>query len=422
MDDTNPQIDFMSWKALKYIRQTHGADRNGIKDILSVSYPTALKVLAGLEKKELVKSETVEICNKSKKVFWGISFGASHVKVCLIDFKFNPISRDEYIHPFSTLSEATSDPEENDYAKDKYICYDTPASYEAFVELLNNLLRAILLVDTYHTCGIGIAFSGAVDKKNGLLKKAINIKYLEDVKLSQSISMDIIESIKAKRIPLIFDHNAKAAAVAEKESLYLNTQSDGLLHGKNMMCFYLGTGIGAGFIFDNRLYSGSSNFSGEIGHVPINLSEVEETPFFNFSNSKEDTSIESANDSYVCTCGSKACFEYYIRILDSKLKNSPKEESEQAYKALGHIIGHMINSVVNLLNIDLVVCTGRLTKYYKDIERYINEQLVKNKLSYTRNCCTVQCSTTGKLAPAIGIAIESYYAYYNKEINWNLDA
>ena len=435
------KLDATDRGALKYIRQKRDiADRYEIANVLGVSYPTLIRSLAKLTSEKYIDGKKLAISTERKSVFWGVSIGTSHVKICLIDLAFQLVDRGVFYKYFD-ISKAgesfqpkdltTSEDETDSYqiAK-KYLCYETPKTYDDFRVMLNWILESVLAFShqegtEFITSGVGIAFSGAVDKTNSILKKVISIKYLEDVSLKQVIAPDIYAALENLDIPLVFDHNAKAAAVAEKESAY--NRSD--VSARNMLCLYLGTGIGAGMILDNRLYTGAANFAGEISHFPIFFSSTSgnsiEAVFAEFRDSQEPP---------ICTCGSINCLECYVRILDNYLSANSDQKKEtahddvtvskmqRAYKLLGQLIGYTITAMVNILNIDTVVCTGRLTKYYSSIERHIQDQMAKNGVSYTRNCCKVINSFHEKLAPSVGIAIESYYASIGESLDWNIVA
>ena len=454
-------------RALKFIRQNPDCERGEIKDSLGISYPTVTKILNTLTEKGLINSKENIYLQNTAMYFWGISFGATQTKVCLLDFAFEKIHIQEYGEFFSNEKNmlnnvlGSSDRMFLDYC----ICFPTPSKYTDFVVLMNEVLHSIRKFcenknETHPVRGIGISFSGAVDKEHRILKESNNIQYLKDVLLDQIIRPATLTFFKDSEIPIVYDHNAKAAAVAEKEYLYIKKNdlqgNIGLVEKKrNIACLYLGTGIGAGFILDNKLYTGSYNFSGEICHLPI------------YFNAPRDDNSNEFYDFYtqmpICTCGSNRCLECYIRLLDrflsfitdddgkfseeiatENLNNSDllklvdkwkkssdvnehhsniqllREKCKIAYEKLAQLIGYTIISLANTLNIDLFICTGRLTKYYDEIEDRIRDVIATNGLSYIRNSCIIMKSENGKLAPAIGSAIEAAFSYLEDELAWDI--
>jgi glucokinase len=57
---------------------------------------------------------------------------------------------------------------------------------------------------------------------------------------------------------------------------------------KSFICLTLGTGVGAGFVIDGKLFHGSMNTAGEIGHTTFS------------KNGRQ------------CNCGNRGCFERYV--------------------------------------------------------------------------------------------------------------
>ncbi len=82
---------------------------------------------------------------------------------------------------------------------------------------------------------------------------------------------------EALEVPVVVDHDANCAALAEFE-LGAGRGYD------NLLLVTVGTGIGGGFIIDDEIYRGRS-FAGEIGHMQMQL------------------------DGHECPCGGRGCWE-----------------------------------------------------------------------------------------------------------------
>ncbi len=88
-------------------------------------------------------------------------------------------------------------------------------------------------------------------------------------------------------------------------------------------------------------------------------------------------------------------------------------------KLLSEYLGNIINSITSLLNIDLIIFTG---KFYKSMYLLMNEIDIiqdENPMRFSRNDCKIITSTLGALAPSIGAAIYSYHKKYDLELSWN---
>jgi glucokinase len=105
---------------------------------------------------------------------------------------------------------------------------------------------------------IGISCGGPLDRKRGLIQSPPNLPTWNDV--------PIVEVLKEEfNVECRLENDANAGAVAEHRF--------GAGQGvENMIFLTMGTGLGAGIIIGGRLYHGSSDMAGEIGHVRLTAS------------------------------------------------------------------------------------------------------------------------------------------------------
>ena len=103
--------------------------------------------------------------------------------------------------------------------------------------------------------GIGIACGGPLDSKKGIVKKPASLPLWDGIK--------VVEYFENKfGIPTYLKNDADACAVAEwKYGAGRGTE--------NMIFITVGTGFGSGLILNGRLYSGTNDNGGEIGHVRL---------------------------------------------------------------------------------------------------------------------------------------------------------
>ncbi len=103
--------------------------------------------------------------------------------------------------------------------------------------------------------GIGISCGGPLNSKTGVVMSPPNLPGWDNI--------PVCEYFKKKTgIPCKLQNDANACAVAE----WKYGAGKGL---SNVIFLTFGTGLGAGLILDGRLYSGSSDNAGEIGHVRL---------------------------------------------------------------------------------------------------------------------------------------------------------
>ncbi len=102
---------------------------------------------------------------------------------------------------------------------------------------------------------IGISCGGPLDSKKGVVMSPPNLPGWDDVHIVEYFA-------EALGIPTALQNDANACALAEwKFGAGRGTQ--------NMAFLTFGTGLGAGLIIDGRLYSGTNDNAGEVGHIRL---------------------------------------------------------------------------------------------------------------------------------------------------------
>jgi glucokinase len=156
--------------------------------------------------------------------------------------------------------------------------------------------------------GVGVGMAAQVNTDTGLVYKAPNLNWI-DVPMGAMLS-------EACGFPVTITNDVRAATLGEWK----------FGSGKgfdDILCLFIGTGIGGGIISQGRLFTGSSNIGGEVGHMIINI------------------------DGNKCRCGANGCFEAYAGgwAIAERAKKEIQEDPA-AGQALLDLVGGDINSVV----------------------------------------------------------------------------
>lgn len=160
-------------------------------------------------------------------------------------------------------------------------------------------------------------------------------------------------------IPVFLDNDARLAVLGEH---YFGD----IREKKNVICLNVGEGIGLGIIANGRLFHGANGFAGEIGHFKIH-----------------------GNDEK-CVCGKNGCVEtiaagpglvkqalqlikegkqtslkniknlHYNHIINEALKGD--NLSIELIKKSGEHVGYALAIAINLLNPEVVIVNGSLSK------------------------------------------------------------
>jgi glucokinase len=133
----------------------------------------------------------------------------------------------------------------------------TKGPIQALDQILAALHRMLAELKTgpESLCGIGVSCGGPLDPHAGVIQAPPN--------LSTWIDIPIVEILNREfAAPGLLENDANAGALAEHR--YGAGQGT-----RNMIFLTMGTGLGAGLIIEKKLYSGSSDMAGEIGHVRL---------------------------------------------------------------------------------------------------------------------------------------------------------
>ncbi len=218
-------------------------------------------------------------------------------------------------------------------------------------DVLEGLIKSINNIFSKNIHGIGLAIAGTVDKKRSVIDSSPNLPIIEEINFVEILN-------KRFDIPVCLDNDASLATLGES----ISGAGKGL---SSFVLFTLGTGIGGGVIYKNKLM----DIASEIGHMTVSASRKE------------------------CQCGNWGCLEVFagaraimnmiINEIKSGEKSSLTELSEDNFRSLtteaiyshalngdelavsvlkkaGRYLGIGIANVINIFSPDAVILTGGL--------------------------------------------------------------
>ena len=128
------------------------------------------------------------------------------------------------------------------------------ATINSIVEALKQMCAKHGL-DAGNTKAIGISCGGPLDSRRGVVMSPPNLPGWDNIPIVEIVS-------KASGIPAALQNDANACALAEwKYGAGKGT--------RNMAFLTFGTGMGAGLVLDGKLYAGTNDNAGEIGHIRL---------------------------------------------------------------------------------------------------------------------------------------------------------
>ena len=129
---------------------------------------------------------------------------------------------------------------------------------EPALRLITSGIRDLLSRYRLKPAAIGVSCGGPLDHLRGVIQAPPNLSTWVDVPIKAMLEAEFGAACR-------LENDANAGAVAEHRF--------GAGRGcRNMVFLTMGTGLGAGIIADGRLYHGTNDFAGEIGHVRLTRS------------------------------------------------------------------------------------------------------------------------------------------------------
>jgi glucokinase len=104
---------------------------------------------------------------------------------------------------------------------------------------------------------IGISCGGPLDSAKGMIYSPPNLPGWDNVPITRIFQDEF-------GVETVIQNDANACALAE----WLMGAGKGT---SNMIFLTFGTGMGAGLILNGRLYSGTNDLAGEVGHIRLNM-------------------------------------------------------------------------------------------------------------------------------------------------------
>lgn len=211
--------------------------------------------------------------------------------------------------------------------------------------------------------------------------------------LPQWADIDIAQALRQKlNIPTVVDNDANLAALAES--------SWGEIPGVQQMFYVkLHEGIGAGLIFDGKLYYGHTGVTGEIGHAPLDESGPP------------------------CRCGNRGCLETRAstRVMLERLRDAPdapktvEELIAQANKGnhavlrvvedTGLAVGRVLGFISSLINPELIVIGGPLAPLGQLLLEAVRRGHARHTTPNTAQSTQITVSSLGSRAEVLGAAL-----------------
>lgn len=262
-----------------------------------------------------------------KKLILGADVGGTYIKTVLVDPRG---------HVLAVMKRSTLAPRGKDALIERLILTLEETAKKAGATMKD-------------VAGVGVGFAGPLDPETGMVFNPPNLPGWSDVPLGDILRHRL-------KMPVSLDNDANMVALGE----YWKGAGRG---ARCLVCLTLGTGVGGGIVLNGRVWHGVDGIAGEIGHMTL------------IRNGRR------------CACGNRGCLEAYASsqglvqtMQDTLKKNRTRRQDKltperigklarsgdklagRAIKDTGVMLGIAIGSLANVLNPDVVVIGGGVSK------------------------------------------------------------
>ena len=257
-----------------------------------------------------------------------------------------------------------------------------------------------LIVSSKEIIGIGLGSPGLIIAESGIVHFSPNFPGWRDIPFLDYVS----EELQTADIPLYIDNDVNVMVFGE------------LHHGAgvgydNVIGLTIGTGVGGGVVIDKKVYHGSWNTAGELGHTIVKP------------------------DGRKCGCGNRGCLEAYAgarhivertqqqivsgrktcmnpeQLTPKKIAYAASAGDELAleiFSETGRLIGVALASIAHILNPQIAVIGGGISAAGEEVLfQHIREEFKKRVLDMNGKMEIVPAKL-GNDAGLVGAAMLAY--------------
>ncbi|MBR7133789.1 MAG: ROK family protein [Clostridia bacterium] len=247
---------------------------------------------------------------------------------------------------------------------------------------------------------IGISCGGPLDSKRGIIMSPPNLPGWDKIEIVKQIE-------EHYGVPTKLQNDANACAVAEWKF--------GAGKGcDNLVFMTFGTGLGAGLILDGRLYSGTNDNAGELGHIRLdNFGPVGYGKAGSFEGFCSGNGIAQLGYTKALERVQRGEYPLYFKKGMSQADVTAKTVADAAmegdqtaievYAVCGEYLGKGLSIIIDLLNPEVIVIGSVFARSHSLLWEPAKRVIEREALSISAGCCRV-------LPAALGEKIGDYAA------------
>ena len=254
------------------------------------------------------------------------------------------------------------------------------------VEMIDRLIALADTIIDGEPDAIGISCGGPLDSKKGVIMNPPNLPGWDNI--------EIVKQIEAHYgVPTHLQNDANACAVAEWK-FGAGKGSD------NVIFLTFGTGLGAGLILDGRLYSGTNDNAGEVGHIrlsdfgPVGYGKA--GSFEGFCSGGGIGQMGYTKALEMAQMGKyPAYFKPSMTAPDVTAKtvadaaDAGDETAIEVYRNCGEYLGRGLSILIDILNPQVIVIGSIFGRSHNLLWEHTEKVINKEALALSAKCCKV---------------------------------
>jgi glucokinase-like ROK family protein len=372
---------------INIIREKGPINKAEIARLVGLSIPTVMRLTDELIEKNLIRETgrgestggkpplMLEFTPDSHYII-GVDIGTTHIKTIVMNMVAEIICKIE-------TPTVVSDPPEQ--------------VIDRIVETISQAIDKVN-VPLSKYLGIGLGMPGLLDASCGMVLFSPDFKWE---------NIDLTEPVKSRfGLPVYMSNVTRAMAVGEK---WFGLAKD----VENFMCVNLGYGIGAAIFINNCIYSGSSDSSGEFGHMTLekngpqcscgNYGCLEALASANAMSKKAVFLIERGESSTILDLADGKTSNINAKLIFDAAKAGDGLGREIVREATEYI-GIAISNAVNFIDPELIILEGGIAKAGDILIDGIKRIVERRQMKYAGRKLSIVASKMEEDAAAIGAA------------------
>ncbi|HHY97862.1 MAG TPA: ROK family protein [Firmicutes bacterium] len=267
------------------------------------------------------------------------------------------------------------------------LAFPTPESPDTAIQMIIGGLRELLMkYPESPPAAIGISCGGPLDSKRGLILSPPNLPNWDSI----DVFTPFVEQF---HIPVGLQNDANACALAEWRW--------GAGRGcKNMIFLTFGTGMGAGLILDGRLYTGTNDMAGEVGHIrlerdgPVGYGKAGSFEGFcsgggiaQLAKKMAEDALDSGKVSLYCPTREALPHVTTKKVGEAAQMGDPL--ALEVFRIVGRKLGRGLAILVDILNPEKIIIGSIYVRQKSILEPIVIEELKREALGQSLSACQI---------------------------------